>query len=78
MYIRGNVIAPYIHRPDGDVSWTAADYVRAEIYEARYAAQNVPEAERKKYVLCAVMLRKFPGTVYPDEIMEWLRSHNAN
>lgn len=77
MYIRGNVMAPYIHRPEGDVSWTSVDYARAETLEARYATQNVPEAERKKYIQCAIMLQKFPGIVYSAEIMEWLRNHNA-
>jgi hypothetical protein len=77
MYIRGNVIAPYIHRPDGDKSWTPIDYARAETLEARYASQKVTEADRKKYIQCAIMLHKFPGIVYPAEIMDWLAQHNA-
>lgn len=78
MYIRGPVIAPYIYRPDGDISWTANDYSRAETLEARYASQKVSEADRKKFIMCAVMLRKFPGIIYSDEIMDWLSKHNVS
>jgi hypothetical protein len=78
MYVRGNVIAPYICRPEGDVSWTPIDYARAETLEARYASLNISEAERKKYIQCAIMIRKFPGIVYPEEIMTWLSARGIH
>ena len=59
------------------MSWTPTDYARAETLEARYASQKVPEVERKKYIQCAIMLRKYPGIVYSEEIMDWLNKHNT-
>jgi len=78
MHIRGNIMSPYINRPDGDISWTDIDYERAMTWEARLSSLGVEETERKNLVLCAVMIRKFPGISYPEEILAKLRSYSVN
>jgi hypothetical protein len=78
MHIRGNVMIPYINRPDGDSSWNETDYERAMTWEARLVSLGVADVERKQLVLCAVMTRKFPGITYPEAIVKKLQEYSIN
>lgn len=72
MLSRGGTLTQYLVRPDGDETWSADDWGRAMALEARWTTLGVSEEERRRYIPCAVLLAKFPGIVYSDNIMKRL------
>lgn len=62
--IRGGKILTWCVKPEGDSTWTAEDWARAQTLEARFIARNVSEDERARLIPCAVWKRKFPGLQY--------------
>jgi hypothetical protein len=72
MLSRGGVLTRYLVRPDGDLTWSADDWARAATLDARWRSLGVSEDERQRYIPCAVLVRKFPGMVYPEAVMKRL------
>jgi hypothetical protein len=73
MYCRGGKLQHWTLKPDGDSTWTSADWGRAVTLEGRFSAVGVSEEERRKLIPCAVYLHKFPGTVYDVATMKRLQ-----
>ena len=61
-------------QPEGDRSWSADDWARAGILEARWRDSGVESTERIQLIPCAVVLYKWPGTLYSAEIMKRLKN----
>ncbi len=61
---RGGKLIPWIVQPDGDPTWSAADWGRAATLEARFARMGVSEMERRRLVPCAVWKAKWPETTF--------------
>lgn len=74
MSIRGNTVNAWILRPDGDATWTADDWERARTLEARFIHLGLTEAERAKFIPCAVWKAKLPGLQYSDVVEVKLRA----
>jgi len=84
MLSRGGTLMRYFVKPDGDLTWSADDWATAETLEALWMARGVSEHDRRRYIPCAVLARKFPGSVgsrspegkgglkYPDAILKRL------
>ena len=68
MFCRGGTLGRWIVRPEGDATWNADDWARAATLEARWKARGVCEEERKRLVPCAVLKRKWAGTVFEASI----------
>jgi len=72
MLSRGGKLTRYFLAPDGDATWSTADWSRAKTLEARWLALGISEDDRRRYIPCAVLISKFPGIVYPDSVMKRL------
>jgi hypothetical protein len=72
MLSRGGVLTRHLVKPDGDLTWSADDWATAKTLEARWRSLGVSEDERQRYIPCAVLMRKFPGMMYPEAIMKRL------
>jgi hypothetical protein len=72
MLRRGGKLIRWIIKAEGDMTWTEADSARAGTLEARWKMLGVSEEERQRLIPCAVWMRRYPGLVYPDEIMKRL------
>lgn len=73
MLCRGGKLTRYFLVPDGDATWSDTDWSRAKTLEARWLALGVSEDERRRYIPCAVLVAKFPGSlIYPDNVMKRL------
>ena len=70
--VRGGKMSMWLVKPDGDATWSAEDWGTAATLEARWKSKGVTEEERLRLVPCAVWLKKFPGLVYSDDILERL------
>jgi len=73
MLSRGGVLTQYLVRPDGDETWSNEDWGRAMTLEARWTMLGVSEDERRRYIPCAVLVAKFPGILFPNNIMTRLK-----
>ena len=71
MLSRGT-LTQYILKPDGDQTWSTEDWSRAKTLEARWRSLGVSEDDRRRFIPCAVLVAKFPGIVYPDNVMKRL------
>ena len=72
MLSRGGVLTRHLLKPDGDLTWSVDDWATAKTLEARWRVLGVSEDERQRYIPCAVLVRKFPGIVYPEAVMKRL------
>ena len=73
MLSRGGSLTQYLVKPDGDETWSVEDWSRAMTLEARWAALGISEDDRRRYIPCAVLVAKFPGSlVFPETIMKRL------
>jgi hypothetical protein len=72
MLSRGGTLIRWMVRAEGDATWTETDVARAGTLEARWKMLGVSEEERRRLIPCAVWKARFPGLVYPDEIMKRL------
>ena len=63
----GKIIA--VEKPSGDATWCADDWARAATLDAKWASQGVSVDERKRLVSCAVVYKKWPGTVFEESVM---------
>ena len=72
MLSRGGTLMRYFVKPAGDLTWSLDDWGTAETLEALWIARGVSEHDRRRYIPCAVLMRKFPGLKYPDPIMKRL------
>ena len=62
-----------IETPEADVTWSAEDKARAATILARWVVQGVSVDEQKRLLPCAVLLHKWPGTVYDSSVMVRLK-----
>lgn len=74
MIARGGKLHPWIVKPVGDPSWSAADWARAATLDARFAAAGLKEAERRQLVPCAIFKAKFPETTYAELVEKRLNT----
>ena len=72
MLSRGGILMRYFVKPAGDLTWSADDWATAETLETRWIARGVSEHDRRRYIPCAVLVRKFPGMKYPDAFLKRL------
>ena len=72
MLSRGGVLTRYLVKPDGDLTWSEEDWATAATLEVYWSGRGVSEEERLRYIPCAVLMRKFPGIIYPEAIMKRL------
>lgn len=72
MLSRGGKLIRWFVRVEGDTTWTDDDNARAGTLEARWKMHGISEDERRRLIPCAVWKQRFPGLVYPDEIMKRL------
>lgn len=72
MLQRAGKLMPWIVRPAGDPTWSAADWGRAATLEAKWKMAGVSESERRTLVPCAVWAAKFPGLLYDSSVMQRL------
>jgi hypothetical protein len=61
---RGGKLIPWVIQPEGDSTWSDADWGRAATLEARWVSRGVSESERRKLLPCAVLKAKWPETVF--------------
>jgi hypothetical protein len=69
MLVRGNTFTPWLVKPDGDPTWSAADWGRAATLEARWKMMGVREDERRRLLPAAIWRAKFPGMIYSADVM---------
>ena len=74
MLVRGGKLSRWIMKPDGDPTWSDADWGCAATLEIRWRMAGISEEERRKLIPCAVWLAKFPGLRLQQEIMDRLRA----
>ncbi len=74
MLVRGGKLSRWIMKPDGDPTWSDADWGRAATLESRWRMAGISEDERRKLIPCAVWLAKFPGLHLQQEIMDRLHA----
>ena len=72
MLVRGGKLSRWIMKPDGDPTWSDADWGRAATFETRWQMAGISEDERRKLIPCAVWLAKFPGLRLQQGIMDRL------
>lgn len=65
---RGGKLIPWVLRPDDDPTWSATDWGRAAVIEARFSALGVSETERRRLVSCAVLKAKWPELVFSPAV----------
>ena len=76
MLSRGGSLTQYIVKPDGDPTWSPTDWARAATLEARWLSMGVAEDERRRYIPCAVLVAKFPGSlIFPDAVMKKISNY---
>jgi hypothetical protein len=72
MLVCGNSISPWFVKPDGDMTWNAEDWGRAQSLEIRFHRLGVNESERRALIPAAVLRAKYPGIRFHDELMKRL------
>lgn len=72
MLQRAGKLMPWIVRPAGDPTWSAADWGRAATLEAKWKLTGVSESDRRTLIPCAVWSAKFPGMIYDVGVMQRL------
>ena len=77
MLVRAGKLMPWVIRPEGDPTWTEADWARAATLEARFTVRGICEEERRQLVPCAVWKSKFPGLTY-SPLVEYKLSQILN
>jgi hypothetical protein len=73
MLQRAGKLMPWIVRPAGDPTWSAADWGRAATLEAKWKMAGVSESDRRSFIPCAVWAAKFPGIVYDAPVTRRLQ-----
>jgi hypothetical protein len=59
----------WILKPEGDPTWSDADWGRAATLEARWARSGISEDTRQRLIPCAVWIAKFPGMRLHESVM---------
>ena len=72
MLARGGTLIPWLVKPEGDLTWSDADWGRAATLEARWKMNGVSEQVRRQLIPCAVWMAKFPGMRFSDDIEKQL------
>jgi hypothetical protein len=72
MLVRGNTMTPWLVKPDGAATWSAADWGRAATLESRWKMLGLREDERRRLIPCAVWRSKLPGLVFDGDVMKRL------
>ena len=72
MLVCGNSISPWCVKPDGDMTWNAEDWGRAQSLEIRFHRLGVSENERRMLIPAAVWRVKYRGLQFQDDIMRRL------
>jgi hypothetical protein len=72
MLVCGNSISPWCVKPDGDMTWNAEDWGRAQSLEIRFHRLGISEHERRGLIPAAVLRMKYPGIRFHDDIMKRL------
>ena len=68
MLSRGGTFIPWLVKPEGDLTWSEADWGRAATLEARWKMHGVSEHTRRQLIQCAVWMAKFPGLRFSNDI----------
>lgn len=68
----GNSISPWYVKPDGDMTWNAEDWGRAQSLEIRFHRMGVSESDRRILIPAAIWRLKYPGLQFHDDIMRRL------
>lgn len=68
----GNSISPWCVKPDGDMTWNAEDWGRAQSLEIRFHRLGVSESDRRILVPAAIWRIKYPGLRFHDDITKRL------
>jgi hypothetical protein len=77
MLVRGKIMN-WLVKPEGDPTWSEADWGRAATLEAKWKAQGVSEEERRKLIPCAIWSAKFPGLRFQSDVMMRLSNLEKN
>lgn len=72
MLSRGGTLSPWLVKPEGDLTWSEADWGRAATLEARWKMHGVSEHLRRQLIPCAVWMAKFPGLRFSEDIHKTL------
>lgn len=73
MLIRGGQLMNRVFTPDYDPMWSPADYALAATLEARLQQKGIHAIERHQLILCAVVKKKWPETIYTSSIESRLK-----
>jgi len=77
MLSRGGKLIRWLVKTESDITWTDTDVSRAGTLEARWKMMGISEEERRRLIPCAVWIARFPGLVYPEEIMKRVEELSA-
>lgn len=77
MLSRGGKLMRWLVRAEEDMTWTETDVARAGTLEARWKMLGVSEDERRRLIPCAVWMARYPGLVYPEDIMKRVEELSA-